>query len=316
MGGVCISRDRFWDDADSPSTRLASSLASSCRSCVPMDDPGPMESPTESPEKSMAPESGGHDEIPASDASRLVKEVVLDVKLEGLTKWLSESDGMRMLTATEGDFELAKEKLKQACHWRESTLKGWINTCTESEMRVIAVGHEGRPVLFHCAAFQKSGDNLPAHWAVMWDLALRRAGDEPGKRPRQMDIVVDCHGFQLMINLYFSPYLKLAPAMDSYFAERIHRFYLVDFPLAAKFLWIAGQPFVPPKTKKKIIFVNRNTPGQLEELIQDVGKDEGMRGMLQNLFAMCKSSRAGDDREPTHRFTNEFLKRSSIPAES
>lgn len=248
------------------------------------------------------------------DAWQLATQVAQAARAElppGVGDWITASDGYRLLVATEQNKALAIKKLHDAASWRQQTLEPWIASSSEREMRVIALGQHKRPLCYHCAAHQRWGDVLPAHWATSWDEGLSLAAQcGPQEEPYlQMDILIDCHGFQPLLNLSISPYIKLVPSIDSYFAERIHRFFLVDFPLAARFLWMAAQPLLPPKTKEKIVFISRRDVGAVEAMLDQLSVDSEMRAMLDELFRMNGVATPSTGREQSHTLTSEFFRR-------
>merc|ERR1719183_2587516 len=100
-----------------------------------------------------------------------------------------------------------------------------------------------------------------------------------------MDIIFDTHGFQLMLNLNPSPILQLAASVDSYFAERLHRIYVIDLPSVANFIWKAVQPVLPPKTREKIKFVTLSKPAD-KALVESVCVDGEMLTMFRKLLGM------------------------------
>lgn len=225
--------------------------------------------------------------------------------------WVKVKDVQRMLAATEDNTNLTVTKLREAVLWKARTLDGWLAKYTESEMRFIAVGFGKRPVLYHCAAHQRPGDVLAQHWASCFhkSIAYMEKSHDAGEVPyTQMDIIVDCHGFQPLLNLTVTPWLRLGSSMDSYFAERIHRCYVIDFPSAASWIWSAVKRVVPQKTARKVCFVSRSNPASMQELFGEVCVDEAMKMMLEDLLKLNKASSPKTGREPSHLLTETFLR--------
>eukprot|EP00929_Paragymnodinium_shiwhaense_P099210 TRINITY_DN6078_c0_g1_i1.p1 TRINITY_DN6078_c0_g1~~TRINITY_DN6078_c0_g1_i1.p1 ORF type:complete len:368 (-),score=58.51 TRINITY_DN6078_c0_g1_i1:23-1126(-) len=196
--------------------------------------------------------------------------------------WVSEADARRLLVATEGDAELARSKLKHAVEWKLSTLDDWLEKDNKREvlheareMRLVAWGHQRRPLTYHCSIHQRRSDILAEHWACCWHKAFQQAEDPCA----QVDIVADCHGFNPFINTTITPYLKLASSIDSFFAERIHRFIVIDFPRMAGWFWKGISPLIAPKTRAKVYFIRSDDPRGMEALYE-LCVDADMRRML------------------------------------
>jgi len=243
-----------------------------------------------------------------SEASHAVaREAAAFVKsrfLKGEAWWVQKSDAQRMLVATEGDVHLAKSKLCDAVKWRERTLETWLASDGPRETRIIAHGREQRPLCYLCAAHQRSGDVLAAHWACAWQRAIAESKDPFV----QIDQLMDCSGFQVLLNLSLRQYMQLAPSADSYFAERIHWLIVLDFPVIAQFLWKAVKPLLPAKTQEKVKFINRHQPETMA-ILDELAVDAEMREMLDELLRMNKEATPQTGRERSHAFTERFLRR-------
>eukprot|EP00929_Paragymnodinium_shiwhaense_P016035 TRINITY_DN12416_c0_g1_i1.p1 TRINITY_DN12416_c0_g1~~TRINITY_DN12416_c0_g1_i1.p1 ORF type:complete len:442 (-),score=54.95 TRINITY_DN12416_c0_g1_i1:137-1339(-) len=216
--------------------------------------------------------------------------------------WISEADAQRLLVATEGDAQLARTKLKQAVSWKEGTFDAWLEADAEREMRLVAWGHGGRPMVYHCAVHQQKGDILAANWACCWHKSVQMASDPCS----QIDIVLDCTGFQPWLNLTVTPYFKLAPSMDSFFAERIHRMIIIDFPRIAGFLWSGTKALLPPKTRQKVHFIHTSDAKSME-VLHELCVDDSMRSMLDGVMRMNRAATPSTGRSESHRRTERFL---------
>merc|ERR1712096_359946 len=129
-------------------------------------------------------------------------------------------------------------------------------------------------MLYLCAVHQMKGDVAARVMAVGWQLALTHA---PPKA--QLDLVLDCFGFQLLLNLDPIPLVNLAESLDSYFAERFNGFYVVDMPAAAQFIWKAIEKVLPPKTRKKVHFVSRSSEEDMD-LLYEACRNSAQQAML------------------------------------
>lgn len=258
--------------------------------------------------KPDVPKFSANDEARRRDTLKLITaDVHSRYPLTGL--WVAESDVQRMLIATGGDGELARTKLCHAVDWRRSTLESWLekDVAAVREFRLVALGHERRPLIYGCGVHQWRADNLPAHWACCWDKAIA----ESANPYVQLDILFDCVGFQLHLNLALREYFRLAPSLNSYFAERFHKLIVLDFPPIAAFLWKAICPLLPPKTREKIVFMRRESPSDMEVVFRLCPTDE-MRGMLKELLDMNKEAKPATGRAKSHALTNAFLCRQQI----
>lgn len=240
----------------------------------------------------------------SADLAQLA-ETVQGAFPDGCGQWVTEAHVQRMLRATEGDQQLAVTKLKKAVAWKRDTLDGWHAAEAESlksaETRVIAIGHDSRPLIYSGCVNQRKGEVAGIILACVWDRALQEAGPEI-----QMDYVLDGHGYQPLLNLNPMPYLRVAANIDSYFAERFHRIIVLDMPRVSAWLVKAIVALLPPKTKEKLFFIRRDNPDQMKALYE-LAVDDSMRAMLEELLKMNGEARSSDGREDTHKLTSAFL---------
>lgn len=220
----------------------------------------------------------------------------------GEADWVVEADARRLLSATEGDTDLACRKLEDAVRWKRDVLNGWLAMDGEREMRVIGFGPNQQPVTYHCGHHQRKGESLPAQWASCWHKAIVDREDPFA----QFAVIFDCVGFQPLLNLSVRPYIKLAPSLDSFFAERVHRAVVLDMPRIAEFLWVSMSPLLPPKTRRKVFFAYRKDPKSLEPLF-DLCADDSMRSMLSELLRMNDEATNTTGRHASHSFTSAFV---------
>merc|ERR1711879_662333 len=110
-----------------------------------------------------------------------------------------------------------------------------------------------------------------------------------------------------MGNLNILPYLDVARSIDSYFAERFHRIIIIDVPRVL--VWVIKRilPLMPAKTRKKIVFVRRDEPEQMQALIDEVCVDAAMKDMFVELLRMNGEAVASAGREASHKLTGAFL---------
>lgn len=239
-----------------------------------------------------------------AEQKQILREVT-NAFLDGSADWLSIGDVRRMLVATEGNAIKAVWKLEEAVRWKDGTLKAWLDAEAENlkttETRVIALGHESRPLVYSGCVNQRYGEVASILVACVFDRALQQAGPTA-----QLDYVLDAHGWQPMLNLNMKPYLEVTRSLNSYFAERIHRIVLIDVPGPLAWLLKAITACFPSKTLNKMVFVERDDSTQMEELFE-LCVDHKMRKMLEELIQMNGRASSSADREATHDLTNAFL---------
>lgn len=259
--------------------------------------------------------------LPAAPiSSSSVRDLFQEVKAEytsGEASWMTEHDVRRMLVATEGDEVLARKKMADAVQWKLDTLDPWMalpRSVNVGDHRVIALGYTGRPLCYGCGAHQRREHDLMATWLSAWHQAVEASSDPNC----QIDVVLDCSGCQILLNLHVVPsVLKLVWGIDCFFAERIHRFIVLDMPRIADFVWNGVSPFVPPKTRKKLFFVRRDSPASMEH-IWDLCKDKAMRDMVTDLFAENEHATPLTGGERSNALTDKFLQQQReqlVPAE-
>eukprot|EP00928_Gymnodinium_smaydae_P053758 TRINITY_DN37684_c0_g1_i1.p1 TRINITY_DN37684_c0_g1~~TRINITY_DN37684_c0_g1_i1.p1 ORF type:complete len:344 (+),score=23.03 TRINITY_DN37684_c0_g1_i1:65-1096(+) len=249
------------------------------------------------------------DEDYTSDASHAQEEEILNKVVaafpDGAAAWLTGGDVKRMLVATEGDAPKAVAKLKEAAKWRMKTLNAWLaieaDNLRTAETRVVAIGHQMRPLVYSGCVNQRRGEEAGRILACVWDAALNEAGPMA-----QLDYVLDAHGYQPLLNLNVMPYLNLARSLDSYFAERFHQIVILDMPKVLVWLIQAILPLMPAKTRNKVLFVSRSNPDQMESLFR-LCVDEEMKTMFEELLLINGRATSSVSREDTHRLTNCFL---------
>lgn len=208
---------------------------------------------------------------------------------DGSADWVDDGTVARMIIATGGDIELAHMKLQQAVRWRANCLLGWHRDLElhphapelYRQDAVIGIGRHGRPMLHLASTFQRWGDPPAAQQAACAiDEALARAGPKA-----KFDFLLDLFGFQYSLNLNIMPFLKLARALDSYFAERVHRVVIIDMPGTAEWIWNACKPLLAPKTVLKFVFARFGDPASMESALFDLCRGASMRAHVEAILA-------------------------------
>jgi len=263
-------------------------------------------------EKAVDASSSTEEEISCASDGDLCATMAQDVRREfsdGSADWVSEATVQRLLVGAEGDSKLARRRLTEAVRWRRDTLQPWLDekACQEQEqeLRLIAFGQQGRPMLYLCSAHQQPEEGAP-ELATLLDGAISQSPDPLV----QIDIVFDTHGFHrgLLGRAGVTPYIRLAPAFEAYFAERVHRVVLVDMPGIVSAFWRLVRPSLPPKTRSKVVLAYRNNSASMEQILS-LSADDGMREMVAGLLEMNGRATAATGRHESHSRTEAFLRR-------
>eukprot|EP00927_Polykrikos_kofoidii_P080928 TRINITY_DN7797_c0_g1_i1.p1 TRINITY_DN7797_c0_g1~~TRINITY_DN7797_c0_g1_i1.p1 ORF type:complete len:360 (+),score=40.06 TRINITY_DN7797_c0_g1_i1:45-1124(+) len=235
---------------------------------------------------------------------QLAAEVISECP-DGAAEWVTGDHVKRMLQATNGDEALALTKIKEAVAWKRDTLDLWYaseaDMLKEAETRLIAIGKNNRPLVYTGSVNQRKGEVGSKLLACVWDQVLTEAGPTA-----QMDYVLDAHGYKPLLNLDVASYVSLARYMNSYFAERFHRFIVIDAPQALVWTLQSVMPLLSNRTRSRFVFIQRSNPEQMEALFE-ICVDESMRQMLSQLLDMNKRATSSSNRDATHRLTASFL---------
>eukprot|EP00405_Crypthecodinium_cohnii_P015496 CAMPEP_0206450020 /NCGR_PEP_ID=MMETSP0324_2-20121206/18458_1 /ASSEMBLY_ACC=CAM_ASM_000836 /TAXON_ID=2866 /ORGANISM="Crypthecodinium cohnii, Strain Seligo" /LENGTH=426 /DNA_ID=CAMNT_0053919553 /DNA_START=36 /DNA_END=1316 /DNA_ORIENTATION=+ len=253
-------------------------------------------------------------ELPEASSDQVVHENILkavkSARPDGRADWVGLPDVERMLVATEGNVKLATDKLIHAADWKAKCLDRWLEEDSDQEFRLVGWGKEGRAIFYQCSAHHYT-EVLAAAWARSWCKVF-----EQSPNPKvQVDMVVDCSGYRITKPAHVGAFAKLAPGMDSYFAERIHRIYVIDFPSICAMSWKMLRSLLAAKTRDKVVFLSRKNPKEMMESLSVLSDSDGFNNMLQDLLAMNADATEETGRAASHALTNEFLA-SNDPAAS
>jgi hypothetical protein len=241
-------------------------------------------------------------DLHAPGARAWAEHCAADFRAKG-AEWVTAEDAMRLLDAADGNRDLALKKLEKAAAWKQSTLDPWrreVKDPTLSEQRVISEDNQGRPVIYSCAVHQVRGDHVPSALALAIENAVRMSGVPE----TQVSVLLDCRGFQPMLNLDLRPIMKLAPSFDSYFAERLHRVYVIDQQPIGQSLGNLVLSLLPQRTRKKVHFVQ--SP-DISRWSDDLDLDAPTLSMLKELLRMNGLATTATGRDESVIFTRDFL---------
>jgi len=209
---------------------------------------------------------------PLSDESDLLQRVDVDglVRRSEISEfaalWCDQAAAGRMLRATEGDVDLAVHKMVEALKWRDRNqhiLEG--NVKLSGDNRCVGLDAHGNSIWYACQANQiltcpPCIDEITCEFERMLTLL-----DLQGHGGRVV-CVHDVFGFDVWKNLNITRLIDIAAALNSYFADRLEKYIIVDIPKGAMFCWRASKPVLPPKTRNKFVFVDQK--GCLELLAE------------------------------------------------
>jgi len=205
------------------------------------------------------------------------------------------------------------KKLHEAVDWHRNVPEHWQQELAiskkklQTEPRVVGIGFDQWPLIYACAALQKRDDPAtPVIYSCVFEEAIRSANCPATV---QLDFIVDCHGFQPLLNLSVRPWLKMAKSLDSYFAERVHRIFVIDMPPTAAVICKAIMPLFPPKTRSKLIFLSREKYNEIDELFDELCEGDDMRSTIAELICRNRLARPGEDRAPSIALTDALLSR-------
>lgn len=188
------------------------------------------------------------------DTSRLVTKGEVS---QLAASWCDEAAARRMLIAAEGDFSLARAKLIQSMQWSDANrqlLEGSL-AALASDIRCLGPDDRNCAVVYTCCANQLLDFRPCIELAIAEVERAVTLLDLQGPDGKVV-YVYDVFGFSLLKNLDASPVLDCLVPIESYFAERVDQVLVVDLPGAARFMWRLISPLLPPKTRRKVVFVN------------------------------------------------------------
>lgn len=173
--------------------------------------------------------------------------------------WCTPEIGALYLRSRSGDIDRAAEGLAYALQWREErreVLVGERIPEWQGDMRVLARGVSGHPIIYTCFRHQPpkpSVEDTVEHFGVVLEaacLAMR-------KDALTFDMVLDCHGFRLGRNLDPRPTVALTEMLKHPFKGRLRVGFIVEAPLAFNAMWKVGARAMSEVTRQKMRFVTK-----------------------------------------------------------
>lgn len=164
----------------------------------------------------------------------------------------------RFIRATGGDLNLSVSRLRATLAWRKTVQPEEVvcKACAKDPrahyMHLVGYSRSGCPVIYSCLALAKNRnyEDNKNHMIQTFEMAVRcmSHGTE------QWIWVCDFYGFGMgdMNPKLGRTFLDMSA---QHYPERLAHFIVLDAPRLFSGLWHVLQPFVDPKTKKKIIFI-------------------------------------------------------------
>jgi hypothetical protein len=136
-------------------------------------------------------------------------------------------------------------------------------------------------------------------------LAIENAVRMSGVPETQVSVLLDCRGFQPLLNLDLRPIMNLAPSFDSYFAERLHRVYVIDQMTCGQYICNLVLSLLPPRTRNKVHFVQSDDFSRHND---DLALDAPTCSMLKELLRLNGLATTATGRDESVTFTRDFLR--------
>ncbi|CAE7542806.1 PDR17 [Symbiodinium natans] len=183
--------------------------------------------------------------------------------------WCTEEVVSIFLRGRHGDVAAAAQILAQALFWREQyrdVLSGSRLPKWQGDLRILAQGTAGQPLLYLCCRHQTCSFNVADtldHVACVLETAVRKM--RPGVQ--QVDAVIDCHGFCLWYNMDPRIVIGIAELLRQPYRDRLRTVMMVDAPLGLQPVWNVIYPLLPAATKRKVKFLSAsNAVAAVQEL--------------------------------------------------
>jgi hypothetical protein len=190
------------------------------------------------------------------------------------------------LRGRQGDPKGAGQVLARALLWRqkyEDVLSGARVPRPVGDMRVIACGDSGHPIIYTCMRYSPSwretSSDCVEHCAAVFEAAVRlmRQG------ATTLDIVMDCYGFSVLNGLNPAQLTEFLEMLKDPYRDRLGRVWIVDASAAIEILWRIAKRILPRKTLSKIRWITRS------EVLIDVEAAQGQVAMESVSQAMATS---------------------------
>lgn len=217
-------------------------------------------------------------------------------------EWCTSDVVMLHILARGGDVEKAGVILAEALRWREEfqdVLTGIVVPKWQGELRVLARGVQGHPIIYGCARDMPvpSTSDMINHVAAVLESAVQ----DMTEGAETFDVVADLHGFRLHTFANPRPLGELMRMLQVGYRARLRRCLIVDAPRAFSFVWRLVCPLLKEGTRQKIQFVSYT---QAREILQDTAGADATATACRYMDIMRRGEVA-PIRQPTELFTAE-----------
>mmetsp|Transcript_93769 Transcript_93769/g.265170 ORF Transcript_93769/g.265170 Transcript_93769/m.265170 type:complete len:375 (-) Transcript_93769:70-1194(-) len=223
----------------------------------------------------------------------------------GLTPWLCEwcTDATveRYFRGRKGNIEAAARILAEALCFRQQhqdVLSGAREPRWMCDLRVLSRGEDGHPVAYGCFRSQKCAtssilEDTIDHMTMTFEAATKAVRGEA----TNADLVIDCYGFSLTMNLHPTPMLSLARMANQTYRDILRTAYVVDPPTGLHILWRMLSPLLSERTRAKVCFMS------LDEAVELLRQRHGAR-VADTVLCVAMAHR-GRGSAPAPRFPSE-----------
>lgn len=184
-----------------------------------------------------------------------------------LREWCTFDRALLYLRGRKGNVEKAADILAKALIWRqehEDILNGARVPRWTGDMRVLALGEMGHPIVYACTG-NKAGDARATDEIEHAAAVLEAAAGLMAPDVSSLDAVFDCHGFLLTNFLDPRPAVALAEMLKHPYRGILRTGVIIDAPWSFSAVWNVFYPVLPTATRDKIKFL---THGEASEYLQ------------------------------------------------
>eukprot|EP01098_Paradermamoeba_levis_P008732 TRINITY_DN3608_c0_g1_i1.p1 TRINITY_DN3608_c0_g1~~TRINITY_DN3608_c0_g1_i1.p1 ORF type:complete len:298 (-),score=115.85 TRINITY_DN3608_c0_g1_i1:86-913(-) len=185
-------------------------------------------------------------------------------EMEIVNTWVDDHTIYRYLRARNFHLKDSEKMLRESIKWRAS-YKPHLLKAKDVESQLV-MGHiyipgtdnRGRPIVVFKVHTEKDPHDTDERIKfVVYSLekAISRM-----KNLETMIWFVDCRGFNVKYNGDLGLAKKFVGTLQDHYPERLGEMFVFDAPGVFKTFWKVVNPFIDPKTKKKVCFLETSSP--------------------------------------------------------
>ena len=203
------------------------------------------------------------------------------------TPWLQEWCTLQRmqvyLHGRQGNVKAAADLVSKALIWRQQNqdlLTGLRHPRWQGDMRIIAQGDSGHPLLYASHRFQTESYNqedMVEHAAMVLEAC---------QSSESLDVVLDLKDFQLRYNLDPRGAIQAAQLLKYAYRDSLRNVLIIDAPFALNAFWMLVKPTLPQGTQRKVHFLS------LERAVLQIKQLQGSCSAIV-LQTVMKSNREG-----------------------